>query len=460
MHLYSAFAIIFLAVQSSLAAVNESRVSNLQLEPEQARIYGCRSHCQSLLSEADPVDRENVGAYYDAKFYATSPDFASSTPGDVLKKELVHRGVGRLHSISLSVWRFQYTSLDANDSLVPSSGIIMFPRTSMPDIPLGDQRNVLPLVAYAHGTIGQHYGCAPSSGMHFFEQENLEPLLAEGYTVVATDYAGLGNNYTSHKYLSFAAHANDIYYSVVAARKMFPIVFNDKWMSIGHSQGGGAVWKLAEHPLVQDPRSGYVGTVSIAPAVNMSDLATTTYEKILPLPNYQDYSVTGLSALLLTGIKAAYPEYQMPWAADALQNMLHFTNTTQSCAVAITTLAKNLRIEQIIAPGAATPMNDDILKQWTQQHAAAQEDPASMPMLLIQGLEDTAVLPECTIRAYEFATRLNTIGLLEYSGLNHTAVIAASAPRWLQFMKDRFSDHPTDFETSRVTFDANSTITR
>ncbi|THW59224.1 alpha/beta-hydrolase [Aureobasidium pullulans] len=460
MHLYSAFAIIFLAVQSSSAAVNESRVSNLQLEPEQARIYGCRSHCQSLLSEADPVDRDNVGAYYDAKFYATSPDFASSTPGDVLKKELVHPGFGRLHSISRSVWRFQYTSLDANDSLVPSSGIIMFPRTSMPDIPLGDQRNVLPLVAYAHGTIGQHYGCAPSSGMHFFEQENLEPLLAEGYTVVATDYAGLGNNYTSHKYLSFAAHANDIYYSVVAARKMFPIVFNDKWMSIGHSQGGGAVWKLAEHPLVQDPRSGYVGTVSIAPAVNMSDLATTTYEKILPLPNYQDYSVTGLSALLLTGIKAAYPEYQMPWAADALQNMLHFTNITQSCAVAITTLATNLRIEQIMAPGAATPMNDDILKQWTQQHAAAQGDPASMPMLLIQGLEDTAVLPECTIRAYESATRLNTIGLLEYSGLNHTAVIAASVPRWLQFMKDRFSDHPTDFETSRVTFDANSTIAR
>lgn len=135
----------------------------------------------------------------------------------------------------------------------------------------------------------------------------------------------------------------------------------------------------------------------------MSDLATTTYEKILPLPNYQDYSVTGLSALLLTGIKAAYPEYQMPWAADALQNMLHFTNITQSCAVAITTLATNLRIEQIIAPGAATPMNDDILKQWTQQHAAAQGDPASMPMLLIQGLEDTAVLPECTIRAYESA---------------------------------------------------------
>ena len=184
------------------------------------------------------MDLENVGAYFDAKFYATSPDFASSTPGDVLKKELVHPGLGRLHSISRSVWRFQYTSLDANDSLVPSSGIIMFPRTSMPDIPLGDQRNVLPLVAYAHGTIGQHYGCAPSSGMHFFEQDNLEPLLAEGYTVVATDYAGLGNNYTSHKYLSFAAHANDIYYSVVAARKMFPIVFNDKWMSIGHSQGG------------------------------------------------------------------------------------------------------------------------------------------------------------------------------------------------------------------------------
>ncbi|THY35104.1 alpha/beta-hydrolase [Aureobasidium pullulans] len=450
MHLYSAFAIIFLAVRSTSAAINESRVSNLQLEPEQARIYGCRSHCQSLLSEADPVDRANVGASYDAKFYATSPDFASSTPGDVLKKELVHPGVGRLHSVSRLVWRFQYTSLDANDSLVPSSGIIMFPRTSMADIPLGDQRNVLPMVAYAHALLANTTAaprllpCTSSSRRtwnHYWPRDVL-------WSLPITPY------------LSFAAHANDIYYSVVAAHKMFPIVFNNKWMSFGHSQGGGAVWKLAEHPLVQYHRSGYVGTVSIAPAVNMSDLATTTYDKVLPLPDYQDYCVTGLSALLLTGIKAAYPEYQMPRAADALQNMLHFTNITQSCAVAITALATNLRREQIIAPGAATPMNDDILNQWTQQHAAAQGDPASMPMLLIQGLEDTAVLPECTIRAYESATRLNTIGLLEYSGLNHTAVIAASAPRWLQFMKDRFSDHSTDFETSRVTFDANSTITR
>ncbi|KAJ0146726.1 Vacuolar amino acid transporter 1 [Fusarium oxysporum f. sp. albedinis] len=42
-----------------------------------------------------------------------------------------------------------------------------------------------------------------------------------GYAVVATDYARLGNHYTDHKYCTYPAHANDVYYSCGALTGWF-----------------------------------------------------------------------------------------------------------------------------------------------------------------------------------------------------------------------------------------------
>lgn len=65
-----------------------------------------------------------------------------------------------------------------------------------------------------------------------------------GYAVVATDYAELGNNYTAHKYVASTAKATDAYWSIVAAQKAIQVALFHQWVSMGHSQGGDAVWKL------------------------------------------------------------------------------------------------------------------------------------------------------------------------------------------------------------------------
>ncbi|THC95108.1 hypothetical protein EYZ11_005392 [Aspergillus tanneri] len=43
----------------------------------------------------------------------------------------------------------------------------------------------------------------------------------------ATDFAGLWNDYVPHQYLSFAAHVNDVYYTMVAVRKAFANLFTN-----------------------------------------------------------------------------------------------------------------------------------------------------------------------------------------------------------------------------------------
>jgi pimeloyl-ACP methyl ester carboxylesterase len=445
MHIFKLLAVISTAI-SACSASTSGQATNFDLGAKVAFQHGCNEMCQAILEVTNVADLQVVGTDFDQDFYDTASSFKTSSPGDLLKLEPLDSTLLDIPA-GIATFRFQYTSIDIDGSHAPSSGLVMFPFATP------EQGNgKFPLVAYAHGTIGLNRGCAPSTSPNLFDYISWSPLLLEGYAVVATDYVGLGTNHTSHKYLSLAAHANDIYYSVVAARKAFPGVFTDKWMSVGHSQGGGAVWKLSEHPLVQNPKSGYIGTVSIAPAVNALDLATTTYDKILPLKDFHDYVVTAEFMFLLKGLTAAYPHYDMPWAAEALKKRLSYAEAAQSCAFATLGLTLDLLRDQLIVSGGANPKNDKTLKKWTLRNAAAQGAPASMPMLVIQGLNDTSILSECTLRAYKNATANgNKVRLLEYPGLDHSATTAASSPAWLGFIRDRFSSHPAAFESSRST---------
>lgn len=145
-----------------------------------------------------------------------------------------------------------YTSQDINGTLVPATGFIAVPFVRR-------QKDPFRLIALAHGTIGVFRGCAPSSSSKLFDYNSWTPLLLAGYAVVATEYAGLGNDMIKHQYIASAAYANDVYWSVAAAHEAFPNDLTREWVSIGHSQGGDVVYKLSEHKLVQDNSSGYLG---------------------------------------------------------------------------------------------------------------------------------------------------------------------------------------------------------
>ncbi|KAF5856671.1 hypothetical protein ETB97_007027 [Aspergillus alliaceus] len=178
------------------------------------------------------------------RLYATTSKFSKSQPGDLLKFEAVDPD-GHDVITGMSAYRFQYTSRDLNGSPIPATGFIGIPYTSF------RKDRKYPVIAYAHGTVGVFAGCPPSTTPTLYDYTGWSILIEKGYAIVSPDYAGLGNNYTLHKYLNFPAHANDLYYSLIAARKAFPGVFTDVWMSVGHSQGGGAVWKLSESNMLQ-----------------------------------------------------------------------------------------------------------------------------------------------------------------------------------------------------------------
>ena len=207
----------------------------------------------------------------DASFYNAPPDSASAKPGAVLKVETGTDASRYLLPPGTALSRIIYQSETFNGNPVPVSAFILWPYTATPQPDGG-----YPVVAWAHGTSGILADGAPSNQKNLW-QHFLGPyqLALQGYVVVATDYAGLGvskdvsGEPIVHEYVAAPAHANDVVYSVLAARAAFPEL-SKSWVATGHSQGGMAVWAVAERQ-VKKPVDGYLGAVPVSPPTRIID---------------------------------------------------------------------------------------------------------------------------------------------------------------------------------------------
>ncbi|EED12065.1 conserved hypothetical protein [Talaromyces stipitatus ATCC 10500] len=422
MFISNGLAILFLT-STAQAQTSIGQASNFNIRKEVALSCGCNETCQEVLTLTNAGDLETLGTAFDFDFYNTADNFSTSTPGDLLKLAAINSSQLDVPA-GMATFRFQYTSQDLDGSPVPSTGFIAFPFEK----PAHDRK--IPLVAYAHGTIGVYRGCAPSSSPNLFDYDSWSPLIFRGY----------------------AAHANDLYYSVQAAHKAFPGVFTNEWMSIGHSQGAAAVWKLSEHPLVQNASSGYLGTVAVSPGVKLYDTAKVVFDSIFPRPDFHQFVVAAEMGPLAYGVMQAFPNYTAPWLGEAMRRRISLTALAQSCTLAFMGMSFDLTREELIAPDA-NPAADETLKQFQSINAPAQGDSASRPLLVIHGWNDTSVLPEITVEAYHDAVATgNEVHLLRYPGLDHSATITASAPAWLKFLDDQFAHKPGRGVSTDVTF--------
>ena len=121
----------------------------------------------------------------------------------------------------------------------------------------------LPLVIVGHGTIGLADHCAPSL-YPTISREMILPLVGSGFAVVAPDYAGLGtdgiqgygdNHDTGHSMLDASRALRGI---------VTPGSVSDGAIAVGHSQGGGAA--LSAHALGASYGDGEIlGAIPFAP---------------------------------------------------------------------------------------------------------------------------------------------------------------------------------------------------
>ncbi|TQV91253.1 prolyl aminopeptidase (secreted protein) [Cordyceps javanica] len=414
-----------------VGSVSAELASNFDVTSEFAAANGCDSKCLDILRHANAYDHKQVGTDFDFGFYQTAQNFTGSKPGDLLKLEAADPAPLNIKA-GTTVYRMQYTSLDLDGkTIVPSTGFIAFPYS-----PLGSCSKYRS-IAFAHGTIGVYRGCAPSNGPSLFDYESWQLLLERGYAVIATDFAGLGNNETLHKYCSFPAQANDVYYSMVAARAAFGNILSRNWMSVGHSEGGGAVWKLAESSLLATESQQYLGTVALAPATHIIDMAVSGL-----LGSGGDDSDSGgfasYAPSLAVGIQRYQPTYNLTLLGPKMRERMAIADRAQVCATALAGLTLDLKLEDVVSlEGAVGDLG--LLQEW-QNKTAPSDGKAFAPLLVVQALNDTSILPDTTKEAVDRACKGgNTVHLSLYPGVEHSPLIPAAAPEWLNWIDARFS---------------------
>ena len=424
-------------ITGSLTAA--SKAANFDLPSAIFREHGCGEECEQLFNLAEKQDRQLFSSDFDFDFYATAPDFIGSHPGDLLKFESVNPNNLKISS-GITIYRFQYTSRALNGTFVPATGFIGLPNNSS----RSDEKH--PAIAFAHGTSGVFRGCPPSTTPTLADYSSWSLLVNSGYAVVAPDYAGLGNDYIKHQYLSFPAHVNDLYYGMVAARQALPDSFTDEWMSVGHSQGGGASWKLSESPLHHRGGAGtYLGSVAIAPATKIYDIAVATMDILFQRLDYASYDIIYKLAWLPIALKRAFPRASISFIAQEMQERVTLATEAQSCMSGILSLAHGLKPKELITDPAWVKHNR-FLKRWQDWVAPANGAKAMGPLMIIQGLNDTAVLPEITIDSYDDTCRHgNEAHIRLYEGASHVDVFHTSAPEWLEFIRNQFAQEKGDF---------------
>ena len=442
-------------------AVAGSQVANLNVSASVAAQYGCNATCYEAFSAGLASDAAEFGALYNEGFYSTATNFSNSLPGDVLKFEPVDPAeISGSVPAGTTAYRIQYTSVDTFGETIPVTGFVAFPYANRTN------GHLFRTVAWAHGTSGVFKGCAPSAMPSLYEYGSWSYLIERGYAVVATDYAGLGNNYIGHPYSALSAHANDVFYSVAAARKLFGTHLTTEWMSVGHSQGGGTVWTLAESPLVQNDSSiagRYLGTVAQAPGVFQGSTALAALEAAQDSTSDAGSSrgVFGELGWAVIGLQNLYPKETFAWLDPTYRKRLDLARTAQACYDSMEAIITGLDISQIIdLEDDATAFQALRIIGIIDELTAVGEKKSCQPVLVVQGLEDVSVLPEIVESAYNLTCETGSeVHMQLYPGIDHDPVIPVAAPSFLQWMDDRFDGIPTKGECSKETvkpFDAGN----
>jgi pimeloyl-ACP methyl ester carboxylesterase len=145
-----------------------------------------------------------------------------------------------------------------------------------------------------------------------------------GYAVVGTDYAGLGTE-GRHAYLDMLSNGTDVIHSVSAAHAAVSTL-SEKWLVIGHSQGGPSSLGVAQlEGALKDPN--FLGTVALAGASDLEDGINAVVRARLPVLN-------GLLGFWVFGAKTVYSELDLEEILTSKALAIYNASVNDGCSAA------------------------------------------------------------------------------------------------------------------------------
>jgi len=353
-------------------------------------------------------------------------DFSGSGPGTLIEARALPTIDRRLPAMTSIASRIEYTSTSAiTDAETSVTGTVFAPKGEAP--PEG-----WPIIAFGHGSAGIQPDCAPSLSPNLMGLAPPVALLVQaGYVVVLPDYQGLGNNNSYSPYLEPKTAGYNMIDAVRAARKLVPNT-SERWIAAGFSQGGQAAWAANELALTYGKGLTLLGSVALAPPLDLTFVADTAAAGGLDkdmLPVYLD---------VLASLKNSYPDFNLDdyrhgVVKDRWDSLLQcdIVNATERDKAFDEITADDLR------PSSAAATN--ALRNHLQEMSLPQQ-PTTAPMLVVYGNKDTIISPEATRGALAAACGMgDVIDIREQPDKGHTDLDIGVAVPWIA---ERFEGKP------------------
>lgn len=275
--------------------------------------------------------------------------------------------------------------------VTPCTGLVFAPEGTPP--PGG-----WPVIAWAHGTIGNSDADAPSrTGIDSDSARYVKNWLARGYAVAATDYVGLGTPGVP-PYLHGESAAHSVIDSVRAARAVDDTL-SSRWAVIGLSEGGQAAVFTARTATAYAPELDYRGAVAAGVPSNI--------ETFTPLagPDFPPKGLAGLTnfmTFVIAGFRDIHPEL------DVDSYLTPIGRTLVDAAPELpyrqfAQLAANVSVAQMLSRSLDDPALLTALRDYLRVPTSGYD----RPLMIAQGAEDPTVPLPLTVK---LITEMNLAG--------------------------------------------------
>lgn len=354
---------------------------------------------------------------------------ANSAPGRLISASPIASQAPRS-----SGWRVLYESRDSNGRSIEVAGLVFVPNGPPPE-------GGWPVVAWAHGSWGLEDKCTLATKPGLWTQSPFfKTLLAKGYAIAATDYAGFSTG-GLNPYLVGDASGYAVIDNVRAARQVRGANTGRSFALWGESQGAHAA--LWAGQLVQDYAPGLT-LVGIAAAAPPTDLAANLGGKTDPTVRAFLTAYTGASWEQYYG--ADLRTITGPVGADLIRrisknciDLKGFKLSTQVGILRLRGILKNVDLAK------TAPWNDLLARN------SVSRAPTSAPLLIAQGGKDLVVAPDVT-KAYarNLCRQGQRLRFVWKPTMEHPASAADTAKETIEWIADRFAGRPLNDDCRRI----------
>ena len=350
------------------------------------------------------------------------PSDLSRQPGALLRSEPLKDA---MLPAGMRGWRILYATT-VDDSTPATAVATVFAPT---DPPAGPS----PVITWEHATTGLLQKCMPSllstptKGIPWCSR-----IVMAGWVVVATDYS-FAEKGGPHPYLIGEGEARAVLGSVRAAHQMPELTLDKRMVMWGYSQGGHAVlWTGIVGPRYA-PDLDILGIAAIAPAANIKEILAMNVAMDKRFGPYLALSYSRFYRDII------FEQALRPEALDAARQIVNLCDFLPP--------EDSERVEALAAtfdgPALATSSNKALQARLEQNTA---DGLIKAPVVIAQGLSDTAVPPQATDAYVE--ERCSAGQRLEYwtfAGRDHFTIVQPGTPleeALITWTTARFANEP------------------